>query len=68
MIKAHINQLLQKEMDRKDFLRHVGIAVTIIVGLPALMKALSQLQNGSVTKPTSSFGYGSSSYGGNKSR
>jgi hypothetical protein len=68
MIKAHVNQLLQKEMDRKDFLRHIGVAAAIVIGIPALLKALSQLQSGSATKSVSSFGYGSSPYGGNKSK
>lgn len=64
MIKTQIVELLQKEMDRKDFLRHVGIAVAVIVGLPTLLSALSRLQSGSIKQQT--VGYGSSSYGGNK--
>lgn len=63
MIKAQVGQLLQKEMDRKDFLRHVGVAAAVIVGIPTLLGALGRLQSGS--QPASqSFGYGASAYGG----
>ena len=65
MIKTQIAELLQKEMDRKEFLRHVGIAVAVIVGLPTFLSALSRLQSGSLGKQPSA-GYGSMSYGGDK--
>lgn len=64
MIKTQVAELLQKEMDRKEFLRHVGIATAVIAGLPTLLSALSRLQGGSVRHQTA--GYGSSSYGGDK--
>lgn len=70
MIKAQVGQLLQKEMDRKDFLRHIGVAAAVVVGVPTLIGAISRLQNGS-TSPLgdgqgSGYGYGTSAYGGNK--
>lgn len=65
MIKAQVGQLLQKEMDRKDFLRHVGIAVAVVAGVPAFIAALNRLQSGSATS-AQRVGYGSSSYGGDK--
>lgn len=63
MIKAQVTELLQKEMDRKEFLRHVGIAAAVIVGLPTFLSVLSRLQGGSIRQQT--VGYGSSPYGGN---
>lgn len=73
MIKNQVAQLLQKEMDRKDFLKHVGIAAAVMVGIPTILKTLSQLQStgrpeslstgthlGSATK------YGASVYGGRR--
>lgn len=63
MIKDQMNQLLQKEMDRKDFLKHVGIAAATIAGVPALFKALSQFQ---ASPRRTHVGYGSSAYGGRK--
>ncbi len=64
MIKTQVAELLQKEMDRKEFLRHIGIAVAVIVGLPTLLSALSRLQGGSIRQQSA--GYGSSTYGGSK--
>lgn len=67
MIKAQVGQLLQKEMDRKDFLRHIGIAAAVVVGVPALMAALNRLHAGPVGGAVDSrAGYGSSPYGGDK--
>ncbi len=56
-----IENLLQKRMDRKGFLKHVGIGVLALTGLTSVVKLLQgnqQQQNG---------GYGSSVYGGGKS-
>ena len=64
MIKKQINQLLQKEMDRKDFLKHVGVAAIAVVGVPAVLKTLGQFGGGSSNQQGSSVGYGASAYGG----
>lgn len=51
-----IDEILQKRMDRKDFLKHVGMGVAILTGAAGIIKML---------KPaTHSTGYGSSAYGG----
>ena len=62
MFKQNIAKLLDKEMDRKDFLKHVGIAAVAMTGAGAILKTLSQ-------QPTSrtanqAYGYGGSVYGG----
>jgi hypothetical protein len=55
-----IKQLLEKDMNRKEFLLHLGAGALTIVGISGLLKTL----NGFSTKPKVSSGYGSSPYGG----
>lgn len=61
-MKPDISSLLQKKMDRKDFLKHVGIGVVVLTGATTLIKTLNSLGG-----PTpQSKGYGSAAYGGQK--
>lgn len=60
MMKVQIDGLLQKKMDRKDFLKHVGVGVAALTGITATVKTLNSLAG--PVKQTS--GYGSSAYGG----
>jgi hypothetical protein len=60
MVKTDIEQLLQKQMDRKDFMKHTGIALLALSGVSGLLKTLLH------TQTQSSLGYGSSVYGGQK--
>ena len=66
MLKDKMNQLLEQEMDRKDFLKHVGITVIALSGATAVFKALSTNPQKSSTNAPKSMGYGSSAYGGKK--
>ena len=55
-----IDELLQKEMDRKEFLSVVGFGLASLVGLSSVLELLGK------TKPNtkeSSSGYGMSAYG-----
>lgn len=61
--KKQLEQLLSKQVDRKEFLTHVGAAGLGIIGVTGLLKAL----NDSQSKPHSS-GYGSSPYGGHNQK
>lgn len=62
-MKNDLNSLLAKEMDRREFLKHIGIGVVALTGASALLKAL----NG-VSGPTRrTVGFGSGAYGGNAS-
>lgn len=61
MVKLNIAQLLEKEMDRKDFLKHVGIGVIALTGLSTILKTLVQQPTSQSKAQTS---YGSSVYGG----
>lgn len=70
MLKTSIAQLLEKEMDRTDFLKHVGIGLVALTGATALVKTLSAHPTAANKFLTSSSnqsqGYGSTSYGGGK--
>lgn len=63
MIKQQISSLLEKEMDRTDFLKHVGVAAITLIGIPVIIKTLSTVGTSTV-QPSKSSGYGSSAYGG----
>lgn len=60
-MKNDVTTLLQKEMDRKGFIKHVAIGFAAIAGLTAVAKTLSTMAGNNKTQ---SLGYGSSSYGG----
>lgn len=57
-----ISDLLEKPMDRKDFLRHMGVGALMLLGGNMIYQAVV-----GVSKNRSSrVGYGSSAYGGNR--
>lgn len=58
-IQKSVNQLMEKEMDRRDFLKHVGIGFLALTGVAAIVKTLNTMSG---TKET--VGYGGGSYGG----
>jgi hypothetical protein len=58
-MRSELDNLLQKPMDRKDFLKHVGLGIVALTGVATILKTL----NG-VNAPKRSSGYGSSAYGG----
>ena len=62
MIKAKISQLLDTEMERKDFLKLVGLGAVAATGLSAVLKAVSQ--SPSRQPAAKAPGYGGSLYGG----
>jgi hypothetical protein len=63
-LQNEITKLMQKDMDRRDFLKHVGIGFAGIMGVTSILKTIGTL-NGSQKKSANS-GYGSNPYGGNK--
>lgn len=67
MIKQQLNTILQKEMDRKSFLKHIGIAAIAVMGVPAVLKSFDSLGGGKSAERTVA-GYGSSAYGGRSSQ
>jgi len=53
--------ILEKQMDRRAFLKYIGSLFLAIIGVTNLMRVLSKHNLGQATK-----GYGASSYGGKK--
>ena len=58
-VKASVDSLLQKKMDRLSFLKHVGIGVVALTGVSTIVKTM-----GSMGAPRQTAGYGASIYGG----
>lgn len=63
MIKNNIAQLLETEMERKDFLKLVGFGVVAATGITQILKAMTQ-QTPSRQATNSAQGYGGAMYGG----
>jgi len=61
-IQNDMQSLLQKEMDRKDFLKHVGIGFAAIMGITTVLKTVSNLSGNKQHE----VGYSSGAYGGDK--
>ncbi len=61
-LKPQLNQLLNKTMDRQDFIKHIAIGVTALSGAGAALRLLSAPKQKSV-----GLGYGDSAYGGSTS-
>lgn len=61
-----IQQLLETEMDRKEFLIYVGAIILAATGIAGLTKSLiSPAKKGNPSTHTSEgYGYGNSTYGG----
>ena len=55
-ITDQVSELMQKEMDRKDFLKHVGVGLIAASGVGSLLKSLNAV--GSRPHPrTGTYGY-----------
>lgn len=61
MIKKQVDAVLDSTMDRKTFLKNVGIAVLALAGVTTMLSTLGQF-NRSGNKQTGG-GYGNTSYG-----
>ena len=62
-MKKDLQVLLEKQVDRKDFLKHVAFGVVALTGVTALTKSL----NGFGTRQQT-VGFGAGTYGGNRAR
>ncbi|MES2970919.1 MAG: hypothetical protein V4702_01185 [Patescibacteria group bacterium] len=58
-----INDLMQKEVSRKEFLRYLGLALLAVIGITNLINNLQNTLSGERQKKLQSNGYGSSVYG-----
>ena len=65
-MQKQFDEILQKRMDRKDFLKHVGIGFAVLTGVAGLVKTLNPQSQQAKTagKQSASVGYGASVYGG----
>ena len=61
---GNMQELLEQEVTRKDFLRYLGLAFVSLVGISALIQNLQQSLAPTSNKPRSSgVGYGATPYG-----
>ncbi len=64
-----IKQLLEKPMDRKEFLQHIGVGILMMAGVGVLLQTvqrqLTSQQNVS-RSVGGGYGYGSNVYGGRR--
>ena len=56
--------VLEQEMDRKDFIKYIGVGAMLLLGGNMIVSALSGLGKASASKSHKAAGYGSSTYGG----
>lgn len=64
-IKAQVDALLNKKMDRENFIKHVAIGMVALSGVGTALRLLSPQQKQSRSQPANS-SYGGSAYGGIK--
>ena len=61
-IQNDVQTLLQKKMDRREFIKHVGIGFAALIGVSAVLRTMSSLGGNKQTP-----GYSAGVYGGVKS-
>ena len=59
--KQQIADVLASELDRKEFLKYVGVAFLTLIGIGNILSTFANLHS---SKTNSSKGYGSLKYGG----
>lgn len=59
-LKTQVTAILNKKMDRQDFIKHVAIGMVAISGAGAALRLLAPKQK----QQKSTAGYGASAYGG----
>lgn len=60
-LQSDVQTLLQKKMDRREFIKHVGIGFAALIGVSAVLRSMSSMGGNK-----QSVGYGASAYGGVK--
>jgi len=66
MIKQSIARILSIELDRKDFLKAVGIGIVAATGVTQVVNSVVK-QTSTTSKQPTNYGYGASVYGGRAS-
>jgi hypothetical protein len=67
MIKQSIARILSIELDRKDFLKAVGIGLVAATGVTQVVNSVVKQTSSAPTKQPINFSYGASVYGGRAS-
>lgn len=62
-MKDQLDTLLKKDMDRRDFLKHVAFGFAALTGVAGLLKTLTNIDR-QQTSTSSQYGYGGGAYGG----
>lgn len=62
-MKEKLDQILKKDMNRKEFLLTLGFGVASLVGLKSMLSSLDSFIDTSHSQKKQSQGYGSSNYG-----
>lgn len=61
-MKNDLQALLAKEVDRKDFLKHVGVGLVALTGIASLTQSMNN-----VGRKPQVLGFGAGVYGGSQS-
>lgn len=61
-IKTQVSEILNKKMDRQNFLKHIALGIVAISGAGAALRLI----NPKPAPADKSVGYGGSAYGGSK--
>lgn len=66
MLAENLKDLLQKPMDRKDFIKHVGVGVIALTGITTLLGSLTGRDGGRqlLSQQNDDSAYGATTYGG----
>jgi hypothetical protein len=65
-LKKSLNQALETQVSRKEFMVRGGLVALALLGLPAILKALTHGFRGSDASQTAANTYGGSAYGGHR--
>lgn len=63
MVDLNINDLLQKEVSRKEFLKYIGVAILGVIGITQLLNNLQKSLAPKQIEHKQPTGYGASPYG-----
>ena len=65
--KSQVHAILNKKMNRQDFLKHVAVGVVALTGVGSALRVLSS-DNKQQPTLTAAQGYGTSAYGGSREK
>jgi predicted tellurium resistance membrane protein TerC len=63
-MKQHLQTILEKEMNRKQFLGYIGAAILAAIGVTGMIKALTHHDSQQPKAGLADHNYGGQSYGG----